>query len=99
MKSFENNKYYAVKCSQTVYRSTSNRTEKLREVKFLEQLQHPNVITFYSAWEENDLLYIQTELCENSLQNLILDLDGEVSTRTVWNAFLDVLSVSWYTVM
>lgn len=96
MKCKEDNLYYAVKCSQAVYRSSFHRNEKLREVKFLEELNHPNIIKFYSAWEETDLLYIQTELCEISLQDYIFDKDGQISRRTVWNAFLDTLSAVKY---
>ncbi|CAD5218825.1 unnamed protein product [Bursaphelenchus okinawaensis] len=96
MMSRDDHKYYAVKCSQNNYRCRRDRVEKQREVMFLERLNHLNVVRFYSAWEENDLLYIQTELCEKSLQAFILDTDGKVPEGTVWNAFVDMLHAVRY---
>lgn len=29
---------------------------------------HPNIVRYYNAWYESDHLYIQTELCERSLE-------------------------------
>ncbi|CAD5225850.1 unnamed protein product [Bursaphelenchus xylophilus] len=96
MKSLEDGGYYAVKCSREPYRSRRHRTEKQREVMFLERLDHSNIIHFYSAWEENDLLYIQTELCEKSLQTYIMDMDGQIPEGTIWNAFVDMLQACKY---
>ncbi|KAI1715606.1 protein kinase domain-containing protein [Ditylenchus destructor] len=70
----EDGKKYAVKRSLTVYRSSSDRTKKIREVQRHELLPpHPNLVAFIKAWEEKGRLYIQTELCERSLEDVALE--------------------------
>lgn len=40
----------------------------MEEVQKHEQLEkHPNLVEFVQAWEEQEILYIQTELCQTRL--------------------------------
>jgi membrane-associated tyrosine/threonine-specific cdc2-inhibitory kinase len=48
--------------------------------------KHENLVEFICAWEEKDLLYIQTELCEMSLEKHL----HEFSPLPEWR-ILDVL--------
>lgn len=59
---------YAVKRLRTPYRGAGDRRSKIREVEKHEKLpSHPNLVSFNMAWEEDNVLYIQTELCVGSL--------------------------------
>lgn len=66
-----------------------------REVAFLQEVDHPNIISLYDVYEENDLVHIVTELCNggelfdkivtkaklSKMQASMDDIDGErVST-------------------
>lgn len=69
MKDNRTGRLYAVKCATESYRNTRNRREKHHEVAMHERVpKHENLVEFICAWEERDLLYIQTELCEMSLE-------------------------------
>lgn len=93
VRSKEDRQLYAVKCAKTEYRSKNHRNELQREVRFLERFDHLNIVRFFGAWEEADLLYIQTELCERSLLSYIFDADGQLPKPTVWNILGDILLV------
>lgn len=65
MCSRDDGKMYAVKKSRQPFRGAWDRRQKLAEVDKHEQLaHHPNCVQFYKAWEEKQILYIQTELCQ-----------------------------------
>lgn len=84
-----------MKRSLTVYRSSSDRTKKIREVQRHELLPpHPNLVAFIKAWEEKGRLYIQTELCERSLEDVALE-QHEIPERRVWHYLIDVLLISF----
>ncbi|VDK54240.1 unnamed protein product, partial [Cylicostephanus goldi] len=82
---------YAVKRALDAFRSSADRSLKLREVQKHELLpSHINLVQFCKAWEENGRLYILTELCERSL----LDYCSQIHTvpeKEIWNIFIDVL--------
>ncbi|WKY03754.1 hypothetical protein Q1695_005033 [Nippostrongylus brasiliensis] len=87
----EDGRRYAVKRALDSFRSSADRTLKLREVQKHELLpKHINLVQFYKAWEENGRLYILTELCERSLLDYCTELhiipEGEI-----WNIFIDLL--------
>ncbi|KAI1725059.1 protein kinase domain-containing protein [Ditylenchus destructor] len=87
----EDGKKYAVKRSLTVYRSSADRTKKTHEVQRHELLPpHPNLVAFIKAWEEKGRLYIQTELCEKSLEDVALE-QHEIPERRVWHYLIDAV--------
>lgn len=68
-----------------------DRKRKLEEVAKHEQLpKHPNCVRFVKAWEERQHLYIQTELCESSLQQ-VADSQHRVAENLIWNYLVDLL--------
>ncbi|ETN74438.1 hypothetical protein NECAME_12987, partial [Necator americanus] len=93
----EDGRRYAVKRALDAFRSSADRTLKLREVQKHELLPyHINLVQFCKAWEENGRLYILTELCERSL----LDYCTEIHTvpeKEIWNIFIDILRDTSYT--
>ena len=56
----EDNSAHAIKISK----EASAHQDKAEVEKLQLVPPHPNCIKFYRAWEENQKLYIQTELCE-----------------------------------
>ena len=64
-RSRDDGEMYAIKISRQPFRGSKDRRLKLAEVEKHQRLpHHPNCIKFYKAWEENQKLYIQTELCQ-----------------------------------
>ncbi|KAJ0962798.1 hypothetical protein J5N97_027920 [Dioscorea zingiberensis] len=59
---------YAVKCNIQPFRNDMERMRGLMEVQALAALgSHENIVGYYTSWFENDQLYIQMELCDQSL--------------------------------
>lgn len=82
---------YAVKVSRDTFRGKSDRESKLQEVAKHEQLpKHANLVEFYKAWEEKQRLYIQTELCDTSLEYKI-HKHHNFPENIVWNYLADLL--------
>jgi len=91
VRSREDGQLYAVKHTREAYRSPTDRRQKLEEVKKHELVpNHPNIIKFIAAWEENGCLYIQTELCEKSLAEVCRQ-EHEIPEQRVWSYFADIL--------
>jgi hypothetical protein len=66
---------------------------KLEEVKKHELIpKHENCVQFIGAWEEDDYLYIQLELCRTSLEKYT-EVNHEITQDMLWNILLDVLLV------
>jgi len=62
-------KRVAIKKSHQMYLSLYQRKQMLTEVQAHEAIpSHVNLLRFEQAWEEKGRLYIQTELCQASLQ-------------------------------
>lgn len=96
MRSKDDGKLYAVKCSLEIYRNAADRREKLQEVQKHELLPpHPNLIHFVKAWEERGRLYIQTELCCQSLDDVARQRH-EITEPEIWYYLIDTLMVSGY---
>lgn len=91
VRSKEDGKFYAVKKSRERFKGSSDRQQKLQEVAKHEHLpEHPNLVKFYKAWEEQQRLYIQIELCECSL-SMFADLNHDIPESVVWNFLIDML--------
>lgn len=60
--------------------------------------QHPNVLAYVDSWEQDEALYIQTELCELGNFARFLWEYGRVFPRLdeprVWKIFVDLSDVS-----
>lgn len=94
VRSKEDGRMYAVKRSRYPFRGTTDRREKLEEVRKMESLpHHPNCVRFYQAWEENQFLYIQLELCQTSLGE-ISEQEHELPESVIWDYLIDLLLVS-----
>lgn len=91
VRSKEDGKFYAVKKSRERFKGRSDRQQKLQEVAKHEHLpEHPNLVKFYKAWEEQQRLYIQIELCECSL-SMFADLNHDIPENVAWNFLIDML--------
>lgn len=60
--------------------------------------RHPNVLAYIDSWEEDEALYIQTELCESGNLAQFLWEFGRVYPRLsedrVWKIIVDLSNVS-----
>lgn len=93
VRSREDGLLYAVKKSKQYFRSESYREERLLEVKRHEEFSsHDQCVTLYKAWEENDRLYIQMELCQSSLETYVM-YHKSIPEYTIWSFLLDLLLV------
>ncbi|XP_021927368.1 membrane-associated tyrosine- and threonine-specific cdc2-inhibitory kinase isoform X2 [Zootermopsis nevadensis] len=90
-RSKETGLYYAVKKSKERFRSDCDRRLKLEEVRKHELIpKHDNCVQFIGAWEEDDYLYIQLELCKTSLEEYT-EVNHEITQDMLWDILLDVL--------
>ena len=90
-------KLYALKqIIATRYRSEAQRLSVEREVKLLENLHHPHVITYYNSFREKNNFYIITEyinggslldLLEKNIKNGTL-----IDEKTIWYHLVQSLS-------
>jgi membrane-associated tyrosine- and threonine-specific cdc2-inhibitory kinase len=87
----EDGQFYAIKKSKRFLRANGYRTERLEEVKRIEQFsEHEHCVTLYKAWEQNDCLYMQMELCKSSLENFVMET-RKIDEAMVWSCLLDLL--------
>ncbi|KAJ7268841.1 kinase-like domain-containing protein, partial [Mycena haematopus] len=90
--------YFAVKKSKR-FEGVRHRLRLREEVEILQHLDacggvQPNVLTFVDSWEEEDVLYIQTELCElGNFARFLWDF-GSVFPRLdegrIWKIMVDL---------
>lgn len=93
VKSRIDGQHYAIKKTSNAFTSNSDRLRKLQEVKSHQLLPpHPNCVRYYDFWEEDGYLYIQTELCKTSLNEILeMSEDHKLPEQTVWNYLHDLL--------
>lgn len=92
VRSKEDGQLYAIKKSLQLYRGEQSRQEKIEEVRRYEQFSgHDNCITLHKAWEQNDLLYMQLELCKCNLETYVMRTSVQLSETEVWNILVDLL--------
>lgn len=91
VRSKEDGLLYAVKMSKEIFRSELYRQERLEEVRRYEQFSgHANCLRFYRAWEQDDRLYMQMELCRESLE-CYLERKRTIPEEKIWSILLDLL--------
>ncbi|XP_022218725.2 membrane-associated tyrosine- and threonine-specific cdc2-inhibitory kinase [Drosophila obscura] len=82
---------YAVKISKQLFRGEQYRAERLEEVRRYEEFSgHENCIRFIRAWEQYDRLYMQMELCRESLEQYLLRCH-QIPEERIWHILLDLL--------
>ncbi|XP_076471842.1 membrane-associated tyrosine- and threonine-specific cdc2-inhibitory kinase-like [Babylonia areolata] len=87
----DDGKEYAIKKSHKQPMTSGRRMRVLDEVKKYEMLpEHPNIVKFYLAWEEEDMLYIKLELCKESLSQYAWR-EHNISEEQIWTIFADLL--------
>jgi membrane-associated tyrosine- and threonine-specific cdc2-inhibitory kinase len=87
----DDGQFYAIKKSKRFLRANGYRTERLEEVKRIEQFsEHEHCVTLYKAWEQNDCLYMQMELCKGSLEYYAMATKS-IPEVMVWSCLLDLL--------
>jgi membrane-associated tyrosine- and threonine-specific cdc2-inhibitory kinase len=87
----EDGKLYAVKKTRFHYKSEAYRRERMQEVRRYEEFSsNENCVTLYKAWEQDDILFMQIELCRGSVQDFVEEIH-EVSEPFVWSFLLDML--------
>jgi wee1-like protein kinase len=76
---------YAVKRSQRQSRGELERQSMLNEVFALAALcteeRTPHILQYHNAWIEDDRLYIQTELCDTTLEKALIARAGRGEVR------------------
>lgn len=84
-------KRVAIKKSHQMYLTLFQRKQMLTEVQAHEAIpSHVNLLRFEQAWEEKGYLYIQTELCQASLQQYMDE--KPVDDVMAWNLLCDILT-------
>lgn len=90
----DDGKFYAIKKTKQNFRSGAHRRERLEEVKRYEQFSdNEHCVTLFKAWEQDDLLFMQIELCRGSVEDYIEEIK-HVPETFVWSFLLDMLLVS-----
>lgn len=90
----DDGKFYAIKKTKQIFRSEAHRRERLEEVRRYEQFSdNEHCVTLYKAWEQDDLLYMQIELCRGSVEDYIEEMK-KVPEIFIWSFLLDMLLVS-----
>lgn len=96
VRSRDDGNFYAIKKTKQIFRSESHRRERLEEVKRYEQFStNEHCVTLYKAWEQNDLLFMQIELCWGSVEDYVEKIK-HVPESFVWSFLLDMLLVSLF---
>lgn len=92
VRSKEDGRLYAVKKSLQLYRGETSRQLRIEEVRRYEQFsEHENCITLHKAWEQNDLLYMQLELCKCNLETYLMQRSDVLTETEVLNILADLL--------
>ena len=90
-------KLYAMKeIKADRYESEEQRLEVQKEIKLLENLHHPHVITYFTSFRENNNFYIVTEYINGgSLEDLLkknIQQNKLIDERKLWDLLVQSLS-------
>ena len=91
------NKVYAMKeIKSDRYANEAERLEIQKEVKLLENLNHPNVITYFSSFSENGNFYIILEYINGGSFQDLIKLSKEkgklIDEKKIWDSLVQILS-------
>ena len=91
------NKLYAMKeINSSRYKTEKQRQVVMKEIKLLENLHHPHVITYFNSFRENNNFYIIIEYINGgSLEDLLIDNIKQkkiLSEKLVWDLLVQALS-------
>ena len=91
-----NNKIYAMK-GISKYGDEKLVKYNKREIELLNQLDHPNIIKYYSNFEDDKNIYLILECMEHgSLRNFMSSLrskyDSKIPNEIIWSLFLQCMS-------
>ena len=91
------NKLYAMKeINSSRYKTEKQRQVVMKEIKLLENLHHPHVITYFNSFRENNNFYIIIEYINGgSLEDLLIDNIKQkkmISEKLVWDLLVQALS-------
>ena len=96
VKSKKTNKLYALKEIRGEIFNDNQRKEVEREIKLLEDLNHPHIIKYFTSFRENGNFYIVTEYINGgSLENLAdrVHKEGKLLTeKIIWDFLIQTLS-------
>ena len=91
------NKLYAMKEIQTSkYKSQEEVNQVEKEIKLLENLRHPHVITYFNSFKQNGNIYIIIEYINGgSLEDLLMKnikQQKRIDEKTLWDLLIQSLS-------
>ena len=91
-----NNKIYAMK-GISKYGDENKVKYNKRDIELLNQLDHPNIIKYYSNFEDDKNIYLILECMEHgSLRNFMSSLrskyDSKIPNEIIWSLFLQCMS-------
>ena len=91
------NKLYAMKEIQTSkYKSQEEVNQVEKEIKLLENLRHPHVITYFNSFKQNGNIYIIIEYINGgSLEDLLMkniNQQKRIDEKTLWDLLIQSLS-------
>ena len=91
------NKLYAMKEIQTSkYKSQEEVNQVEKEIKLLENLRHPHVITYFNSFKQNGNIYIVIEYINGgSLEDLLvknINQQKKIDEKTLWDLLIQSLS-------
>jgi len=86
-------KMYALKKSKKPIWATNHRTQCISEITHAQDLGvHRNIAQVISAWEEGGHIYIQMELAQTSLKDILANTDGNLLNEdTIWRYLSDII--------
>ena len=101
VKSKKTHKVYAMKeIKSERYRNDEQQAEIQKEIKLLENLDHPHIITYFSSFKENNNVYIVTEYINGgNLESIIksnIQKKSYTDERKVWDLMIQCLSGLMY---
>ena len=99
--SLKTNKLYAMKqIKSSLYRNQQEYLEVVREVKLLENLNHPHIVTYFSSFRENSDFYIVTEYinsgCLYDLMKKQIQQGKKIEEKQIWTLLIQSLGALLY---